>query len=376
MTDFNYKSEFLSYLKRYGIKKEILDIDNSSYSYYHKQLIKIVDKQIADLLSKMSESREINISIHVYCMDDDTVNAFCFITNQHYYIGINSGVYIKLIENTQVLSECIIDKGYLNFTINDSTELQVMLWTFAFKMILSHEYMHIILGHYDWSCKTRSFLWEHSDNADMDKYCQLQALEMLADEFACMDLMSQAIYYAENSVDELKKNVILYYLSILLTFSVFEEKRNDKKTDHPHLSVRWHYISSVVDDILYKHFSQRDEQSLTSLEVDEVIMDYMQIIQALPELFKYDIVAQLSMAEIDKEYISIFNAAADIIPQTNKEAIYPIKELEKKSESMWMNKFNAIDEFVDLIQNGKTYEEASEIVVQKYGDGLSEITEE
>ena len=377
MVDFDYKSEFLSYLKQYGIKKEILDIGNSNYSDFHKELIKIVNEQVDELIYMMSYSRGIDVPIHIYCIDDDTVNAFCFITNNHYYIGIHSGVYIKLIERAQALSKHIIDKRYLNYTIKDDIELQVTLWIFSFRMILSHEYMHIILGHCDWTCQTNSFLWEHSIDNNTNNYRQRQALEMLADEFACMDLMNQAIYYAKNSVDAIKKNIVLYYLSILLTFSVFEENRNNKITDHPHLSVRWHYISSVVDSILYSYFSQSNEQSSNSLEeVDEVVMDYMQIIQDFPDLFKYDIVAELSMAEVDKEYISIFNTAADIIPQTNKNAIYPIEETEKKSEDMWINIFNAKDEFIDLIQNGKTYEQASDIIVQKYGDGFTDITEE
>lgn len=377
MTDFDYKSEFLCYLKQYGIKKEILDIDNSNYSDFHKGLIRIVDEQIDELISMMSYSRKINIPIHIYCINDNTVNAFCFITNQHYYIGIHSGVYIQLIERTQTLSESIISKGYLHYTIDDSIELQVALWVFSVRMILSHEYMHIILGHCDWNCKTNKFLWEHSIDNNVDDYRKRQALEMLADEFACMDLMNQAIYYSKNSTDAVKKNIVLYYLSILLTFSIFEEDKDNKMTDHPHLSVRWHYISSVVDSILYKHFSQINEQSLNLLEeIDEVVMDYMQIIQDFPDLFKYNIVAELSMAEVDKEYIAIFNAAADIIPQTNKKAIYPIEEIEKKSEKMWVNIFNAKDEFVNLIQMGKTYEEASEIIIQKFGDGLTEITEE
>lgn len=370
MDEFDYKLEFLTYLKQYDINKKILDIEKSEYSEFHKELIRVVDSQVDTLIGLMSQARGINPSIHVYCIDDSSVNAFCFVTNKHYYIGINAGAYIELIDRTQVLAEKIITKEYLN-NINSVTELHAVLWNYAFKMILSHEYMHIILGHCDWSCEKKAFLWENSVENNIEDYLERQALEMLADEFACMDLINQAMCFSNHSIDIIKDNVLLYYLSILLTFSLFETDTENRMTDHPHLSVRWHYIASVVDDKLYDLFSGESRDPFESLEdVNEVIDDYMQLIRNLPDIFRYDIVTQLSMAEVDKEYINIYNTAADLLIQTNMQALYPIDEIEKKSEAMWEKTFCAENEFIELFQQGKTYEQASELIVKKYGIGI------
>lgn len=188
-----YINEFLEYLNKnekssYKIFAEV----DSEYSSFENELIYSVSDMVDTLFKKMSEGRGISPEIHVFCVKDEIVNAFCFVTNKHYYIGIHSATYIELIRRTQILSDYLVQNDHWGYYKNRNvSNVQALLWNYAFKMILTHEYMHIILGHCDTICEERAFLWENGDTEELPEILnliELQAIEMFADEFSAIDL--------------------------------------------------------------------------------------------------------------------------------------------------------------------------------------------
>lgn len=92
----------------------------------------------------------------------------------------------------------------------------------------------------------------------------------------------------------------------------------------------------------------------------------MEIVQQFPRLFSYDIVTELGLEDFDKEYIELYNAAADIVKITNLNAVYPINEFEKMDEST-LEQLEVEREILwKAQQNGLSYEEACEQIEKRY----------
>lgn len=280
----------------------------------------------------MSRGRGISASIHVFCIEKEEVNAFCFKTNQHYYIGIYSATYVELIRRTQILTNYLIRDSHWEYYKNrDVEKIQASLWTYAFKMILVHEYMHIILGHCDTICKEKAFMWEISNSVNGDisedySRMELQAMEMFADEFAAMDAAAQ-ILSRTNNIEEIKFELLNFYLAELLMFSIFYSYQEIENT-HPRLGVRLYYIASAIDDTFVRNLDVPDPEIQVE-KIDAIIDVFMEIARQFPRLFAYDIVADIAVEDIDKDYMELYNIAADVVKITNQQAIYPINEFEK-----------------------------------------------
>lgn len=361
-----FKNEFLEYLNRNkkGCHK-IFDEINSEYSSFENELIYSVSDMVDDLIGKMSEGRGISPEIHMFCVKDEIVNAFCFVTNKHYYIGIHSATYVELIRRTQILSNYLVQNDHWGYYQNrNASNVQALLWTYAFKMILTHEYMHIILGHCDTICEERAFLWEN-DAAEEElpetlNVIDLQAIEMLADEFSAIDAAWQIMM--KEDVESIKFDLLNYYLAVLLVFSIFHNYSGNDIT-HPKLGIRLHSIIATVDDTIVKGLDVPDPEVQIE-KIDNIIDVFMEVAQQFPRLFAYDIVTEFGVDDFDKEYIDLYNVAADVVKITNLRAIYPINEFEKMDQST----LELLDWERDFLwnaqQNGMSYEEACELMVK------------
>lgn len=209
-----FENEFLEYLnKNTNGNYKIFDESKSEYTFFENELIRSISDMVKDLVNKMSEGRGILPDIHVFCVENELVNAFCFVTNNRYYIGIHSATYIELIRRTQILADYLVLNSYWGYYKNkEVVEVQALLWTYAFKMILAHEYMHVILGHCDTICADMAFMWEN-DSIEKEKMSDnipiidLQAMEMFADEFSAIDAAWQIL-----SIDreDIEKSSMIY----------------------------------------------------------------------------------------------------------------------------------------------------------------------
>lgn len=360
-----YRHEFLKYLNdNKKTNYTIFDNSISEYSNFENELIHNVMDMVDELIEKMSEGRGISPDIHVFCVKDEIVNAFCFVTNKHYYIGIHSATYVELIRRTQILSVYLVRKGHWEYYQNkEESEVQALLWTYAFKMILAHEYMHIILGHCDTICEKGAFLWENNFDEETSgtlDVMSMQAIELFADEFSAMDAAWQITM--KKDIDSIKYALLNYYLAVLLVFSIFNNYSGTDIT-HPKLGIRLHSIMSTVDDTIVKGLDYPDPEVQIE-KIDTVIDVFMEVVQQFPRLFAYDIVTELGVDEFDKEYIDLYNAAADVVRITNLRAIYPVNEFDKMDYSTFELLTWEREVLWEAQQNGMSYEEACELIVK------------
>lgn len=362
----DYKNEFLEYLNRNKSGKyEIFDVDESEYSHFENTLIQSASTIIDDLIQKMSEGREISPKIYVFCVKNEIVNAFCFATNGRYYIGVHSATYVEIIRRTQILSDYLVQNEHWEYYQNKNvSEVQAILWTYAFKMILTHEYMHIILGHCDTICSERAFLWENEDIKENPlgtfDVLGLQAIEMFADQFSAIDAAWQIVM--KEDIEKIKYELLNYYLSVLLVFSIFHNYSGNDIT-HPKLGIRLHSIIATVDDTIVKGLNMPDPE-IQIEKIDTVIDVFMEIVQQFPRLFSYDIVTELGVDDFDKEYIELYNRAAEIVKVTNLRAVYPINEFEKMDISTLELLAWERDLLWNAQQSGMSYDEACELIAK------------
>lgn len=361
-----YKTEFLEYLNKNKKGSHIIfDEVDSEYSSFENMLIHSVSDIVDNLIGKMSEGRGISPEIHVFCIKDEIVNAFCFVTNKHYYIGIHSATYVELIRRTQILAAYLVRNEHWEYYQNKNvSDVQASLWTYAFKMIVAHEYMHIILGHCDTICSERAFLWENDDGEDESAGTldgiELQAIEMFADQFSAKDAAWQIMM--KEDAESIKYELLNYYLAVLLVFSIFHDYGENDLT-HPKLGIRLHSIIATVDDTIVKGLDVPDPEVQIE-KIDTIIDVFMQVAQQFTRLFAYDIVTELGVDDFDKQYIDLYNVATDVVKVTNLRALYPINEFEKMDQSI----LELIDWERDTLwnaqQSGMSYEEACELIAK------------
>lgn len=364
---FDYESEFIDYIKdNCNNFNEVYKFENSNYSLFEKELIKNVNSEIDELLHKMSSPRGISPDIHVYCVNSEDVNAFCFVVNKHYYIGVTSGTYTKLMSKIEKLLEYLIKEHKLElFKDKTDCEIQALLWMYSFKMILTHEYMHIVLGHCDTICDERMFLWELDKRADKDysKYTfgikEMQAVEMFADDFSAKDAAWQIIYLA-NDITDIKYRLLIYYFSILLVFSIFCEC-GEEDVIHPKLSMRFHSMLASVNEIVIEDSDiERTKDDIEQIE--KVIDDFMDIIKLYPEFFAYGIVTDFDRKEFDDYYLDLYNIASEVVKITNKNAMFPANEFEKIDKSVLEKLEMERDILLYASELGLSYEEGCNLI--------------
>lgn len=361
-----YKTEFLEYLNKNKKGSHIIfDEVDSEYSSFENKLINSVSDIVDNLIGKMSEGRGISPEIHVFCIKDEVVNAFCFVTNKHYYIGIHSATYVELIRCTQILAAYLVRNEHWEYYKNkNASDVQASLWTYAFKMIVAHEYMHIILGHCDAICSERAFLWENDDGEEESAgtldVIELQAIEMFADQFSAKDAAWQIMM--KEDAESIKYELLNYYLAVLLVFSIFHDFGENDLT-HPKLGIRLHSIIATVDDTIVKGLDVPDPEVQIE-KIDTIIDVFMQVAQQFTRLFAYDIVTELGVDDFDKEYIDLYNVAADVVKVTNLRALYPINEFEKMDQSILELLDWERDTLWKAQQSGMSYEEACELIAK------------
>lgn len=206
-------------------------------------------------------------------------------------------------------------------------------------------------------------MWEISNKKDVVLPCcreiELQAMEMFADVFAAMDATAQ-ILSRTSSIEEIKYELLNYYLAILLVFSIFYSYRSVENT-HPRLGVRLYYMASAIDDTLVRNLDVVDPE-MQMEEIDGFVDVFMEITKQFPELFAYDIVTDMAIEDIDKEFMELYNTASDILKITNQQAIYPIDEFEK----MEQNTIESLNQEREILwyatQIGISFDEACRLI--------------
>ena len=146
----------------------------------------------------------------------------------------------------------------------------------------------------------------------------------------------------------------------MLVFSIFHNYGAAEET-HPKLGIRLHSIISTVDDTIVKGLEVPYPQ-MEIEKIDTVIDVFMEIIQQFPRLLFYDIITELGVEDFDRQYLKLYNAAADLVKWTNRKAIYPINEFEKMNESI----LEVLDMERDVLwnaqKNGLSYEDACDLI--------------
>lgn len=328
----NKERSFLKLLSKHGMKNPIIfDAGKSFYTQDENNVIKSISESIEEILKKMSQARGIAPYISAFCLHDEAVNAFCFIDDAHYYIAIHSGTYVELFRRSQRLSDYIADNGIAGYTEKDRIRLLVSIWNYAFKMILAHEYMHIILGHCDLSNKPSLLLWEAKNDLyeceAMHDRLYRHALEMFADEFAAMDMTRQVLANTGESIDELKKELLVFYLAIVLKFSIFDDNVPFNERHHPRPRVRLYYIAAAIDETIGKSMEMMTEDvNCLLFAVNSIWDDVLAIIHRFQDLFSGDLLRSWLDINVNEEYLEIYNAASVVVKDANKFALWPIDE--------------------------------------------------
>lgn len=363
----DYEQEFLEYVNRI-YKWEIFDENNSKYSSEENSFIISINKLIPALIEKMCVARRISIDIHSFCIQEDKVNAFCFSFNKRYYIGINSATYIEILRLTDVFANYLTsDKKWSGLFNLDCKKLQAKLWVNAIRFVIAHEYMHIVLGHCNTLCKEQQFLWEISNDDKIEfegsfNNIEIQSIELLADIFAAKDAASQ-ILFTSNEIEDIKCQLLIYYLATLLVFSVFEKYRI-KDIYHPSLGIRLYAIMNTVDDTFMNLLNVPDSESELE-EIDTIIDDFLNIINQFPDFLSIDIVSDMLNDGFDKGFFELYNIASDTVKITNKKADFPIDEFGKMDDTVIDIINNERQILADAVEENRSYQEACEKIRQE-----------
>lgn len=369
----DYKNEFLEYLNcnnlnHYKLYSEPLP----NYTTIENGLIRAINREPEALITKMSESRGINPSIHVFCVQDETVDAFCFKVDWRYYIGIHTGTYVQLIRKCNIVADFLINQsGLYRYKDKQKIRLQSVLWNYAFKMMLKHEYMHIILGHCDAMAKQSHFLWENSSQVGKIKECiydhiDLQAFEMFADIFAVRDEIEQMMAFSKGNIEEIQYSLLSYYVSIILVYSLFAQDECED-TCHPAPGVRLYYSMAEVDDTILFYLGDNAYEKLE--EIDMVVDELLYIIETLPQVLSPELLYTFKENKIDRLHLQLFNRAADIVKEINSMAIYPIEEFGKLDAKIIAQR-NREREFIKFAtQNDYEYDQVCELIERNKHEG-------
>lgn len=361
MEEKNYIDEFLQYLgwdTQRG--KDLIFIDGfSNLSDEKNKLIKKLMDLSPIYLKQASKNREINIDIHLYCVKSDAVDAFCFKTNNHYYIGIHSAVFTELLKRSKDLSALIEnnDQITLSESITEKGSLARWLIVYSYRIILMHEYMHIVLGHCEYVCEFYRLMWEIG-NAEEDRktdkkhitYTDKKTLEMLADECAAMDTAIQLLQKQEN-ISEMKEHLLIYYLGIVMFFSIFNTVGSNTY-DHPGFGFRFNCITIMMDDIFLRNIKTEDPDKYV-YEIDSVIDDLVQIIDYYPDFLNLKLLSYLRTNDFEEEYFSLYNTASKLINTTNKYAKFKLNEFNAMSKEEFYKYEVEKQEFINDIINEK-----------------------
>lgn len=371
MDESLHKKEFLEYLQQNSKRDyRIFNASESDYTLFENELILRVSSMLDELLLMMSEGRDIiSPEIHAFCIKEEQVNAFCFGVNNRYYIGIHSAIYVELMKRVHWLTDYLVQRRDLYYYQNrDRVEIQALLWNYAFKTVVSHEYMHIILGHCDTVCEKTAFLWENAGSEESklmssSEILSMQAMEMFADEFSSMDAVMQILTECGDDVEKIKYELLNYYFAVLLVFSIFNEYRGISRT-HPQVGFRLHSIILTVDDYIMKGLKYLNPE-IQIEKIDTIIDTFIEIIRQVPRVFSCDIVTDFITENFYEKYLELYNVAAEVVKITNLKAIYPVKQLVKMDVSVIQKLDSEKNILYEAHQDGLNYEEAYKLIEKK-----------
>lgn len=299
-------------------------------------LIKELMKISPNLLDKFSTPRDINVNIHIYCVKGNLVDAFCFKTNDHYYIGIYSEVFKKILKQSKDLSSSIMSNADVASCFNmGNNSLAARLTLCTFQMVLMHEYMHIVLGHCDLVCKSCKFMWEIGNSVEYTEQISLslseqRAMEMLADECSSM---SEGIKLLQNcnNIEKIKEELLIFYLGTVMFFSLFPTNGVSTAT-HPCFEFRFNSMAIMIDDVLLRNLNVEDPEGFVE-EVDAVIDDLVRIIKISPDILNMDLLSYLVSNAFETEYFTLYNAAFELLKHSNQYARYKLDNLKPLNKS-------------------------------------------
>jgi hypothetical protein len=307
------------------------------------------------LISEFSKPRGIDIDVHIYCIKGSITNAFCFKTNNHYYISIYSGLFKTLLDRSKRVADYILNDSELLLPYKQNYIIDLLLMS-AYKSILMHEYMHIVLGHCDYVCQHLKFLYEVDKENDKKDSCitleEKKAIEMLADECSCIIVGTQVID-KQNSISKMKEILLIFYLSEIMLFSAFESD-NNSSIDHPVFAFRFNSIAIMLDDFLTRNISVDNPDDFI-FDLDSVIDDLVSIIKACPDVLSINMLKYLIGDDFEKEYFELYNVAASLIEITNEFAAYKLDRLNPMNKDDLQNydiqKQTLYNDFLKAYQN-------------------------
>jgi len=328
--DKYYIDEFANYMQWNNEQKQNFIFQNG-FSELTDEENKVIKKllELSDvLINEFSKFRNIDVNIHVYCIKGDILDALCFKANQHYYIAIYSALFKALLDRSRKLAKYILNHNELDLLRKkDKDFIAVQLLMYTYRLILMHEYMHIVLGHCDYVCENSNFLYEvgkeNNENVKDISLTEKKALEMLADECACIDIGIKLLQYDNTS--KMKEHLLLFYLGETMFFSIFQSNYNNSE-DHPDFAFRFNSIAIMMDDIFIRNLDVDNSEAFV-YDLDSVIDDLVQIITDCPSVLNIDLLRYLITTDFEREYFKLYNAAVSVVGITNKYAVYKLDTL-------------------------------------------------
>lgn len=337
----NYDSYFSEYLNRHHMTVEFYDPTTSNDSDFMNKIIEILTGSFEQLYQQMSRIREIETAkIHTKCISKNEINAFCFWhpEQEFYGVAITSATYIKLYKQLSTFAHNTYLKNikYLNSISPD--ELKKRLFNYAIQFISKHEYMHIVLGH----CRltqNKGFgfcLGEHALTGNGKKNnLYFQAMERLADSYAVTDSIAQLLVSSNYKIEEIKTNLLIYYLSILHIFSLFyaDEDYDWKSpnilddlltTDHPATSMRFYCIAETIDGVLLSHYEKEGINNAKNIvnDIDQIINTVFEISKRFHGSFQIDLVYPSYSLSGMRYNVRLFNAMSSVISDCESVALF------------------------------------------------------
>lgn len=287
--------------------------NSSNYDMLLNSILDISRRYIEEVRIMRPNLPEVNI----YYINDTTVNASAFISENKYFIGINIGTVITLQDIFEKIASS--DKSYENklFSLDNKDIIGPNLLYYSMIFLVMHEYSHIRFGH----CRLINHLYGESlveimKDALVNDGIFRQTLEYDADNCAIANLINRILLvnnFNENSFDKIKDEIGKCSFACYIIFKIFDGGKHKKyenyeldqlaKSTHPRPGIRMNYIMANICSVLYNNFSD-DEV----VQVSEIMVNY---IRTFEQIFDKNI--SLENLEIGIAYTNKGNQHVKII---------------------------------------------------------------
>ncbi|MBX2944065.1 MAG: hypothetical protein KF860_17170 [Cyclobacteriaceae bacterium] len=267
------------------------DYELSPYKEYFESFYQFCSEYLEE------ESKYLDVSDTKFLYINNLhINAQAGLRDRTRYIGVNSGSIVKLMQFSQELAENLPEISSLHSVFDVSKDILVFQLNTLF--IFYHELGHIIQDPFD----QIPILDENVTEAGYSEFHHI--LEMDADWYAANKVANHIIHKWDSLPPTLKsQDILIDLIKISLSGTIIfliETFRNPtiyfQKFKHPHPTVRWMVVLSVMFDKLRQSLSLNFDECIIivfdfikSIKAKEsLIDDFLEAIQThLPEILKY-----------------------------------------------------------------------------------------